>query len=74
MMMQNGSVERIGRPPSWICKINVLTTSAHERHTLLRHHAVFSAGRSHCCRGITIFRVFLVKCKNSPDDRAYYMA
>ena len=41
-MMQNGSRERIGCPPSWIFKIEFLMVSAVKRN-ILRHHANFCA-------------------------------
>jgi len=70
MMMQNRSLKLVGRPPSWIVKIKFLSGNAFERH-VLHHYTKFCRDRSYCCRDITIFHIFLVKCKNSTDDRAY---
>ena len=59
LMMQNGSFKRIGHPPSCISKIKFLTAVA-------LHCSKFCGHRTSCC--IAIFRVFLLKCKNSLDD------
>ena len=71
MMMQNGSLKRVGRPPSWIFKMKFLMGGALETH-VLHHRAKFFRDRWYCCRDIAIFRVFQVKCKNSLDDRTCY--
>jgi len=68
MMMQNGSLKHVGSPPSWIVEIEFLTSDALEIHVLC-HRAKFCADRSYCCSDVAVFRVFLVKYKNSLDDR-----
>jgi len=54
-----------GCPPSWIFKLKFLSPCTSETHSaqLCRDLAFY------CCRHSAIFRVFLVKCKNSLDDR-----
>jgi len=39
MMMHNGSLKRIGRPPSWIFKMKFLMGGALQTH-ILHHHAM----------------------------------
>ena len=59
MLMQNGSLQRIGRPPSWIFEIEIFNSRALQRH-VLNHRA--------CCRRyrkISQERFFLGKCNNS---------
>ena len=70
MMMQNGSLKCISRPPSWIFKIKLSMGGALE--TVLHHRARFCGDRSNCCKDIAIFRVFQLKCKNSLDDHTSY--
>ena len=69
MTMQNGSIKRVGRPPSWIDKIKFLTGDALVKH-ILHNRAKFCGDTSYRYRDIAIFRVFLMKCENSKDDRA----
>jgi len=69
VMMQNWSLKHVGRPPSWIIKLTFITGSALERYILL-HYTKFCGVRSYCCGDITIFHVFQVKGKNSPEDHA----
>jgi len=58
-MMQNGSRERIGCPPSWIFKIEFLMVSAVKRN-ILRHHASFCA--DHTVSEISQVVTFLCVC------------
>jgi len=52
----------VGRPPSWIYEIKLLTAGIPERRVLHRH-AKFCGDRSRCCKDIAIIRAFLAKCK-----------
>ena len=51
--------------PSWNFEIEIL--NKHALH-VVRDHFNFCGDQSYCCRGIAIFHIFLVKCKNSLDD------
>jgi len=57
--MQNGSLERIGRPPSWIFKIKFLTAYGHERRVRYHHAKFVEIGRN--VAEISRFLVFIVK-------------
>ena len=59
-VMQNGSLKRIGHPPSWIFKINFLTATALEK-PILHQYAKISGDRSYRCRDIAIYCDFLVE-------------
>jgi len=71
MMIRNGSVKLIGRPPYLIFKMKFLMGGALETR-VLHHRVKFCGDRSCCCSDIALFRVFQVKCKTPVDDRTSY--
>jgi len=53
-----------------IFKIEIFNSQVLQKQVLHQLAKCFG-DRSHFHRDIAVFRVFLVKCKNSLDDRAY---